>query len=175
MYLYLLQTIREDVAEFKCNTNFAKVSTFVFVVHVNVLEFSCNELQSEKIFDVPAALKRMDRGQKCVREAKQIANTLLFPFFHSCLCLSLCPVGENHLRYILLLTVLLMISFSVLVFHQVTASFHPYPWSFCIQRNFLFLLGTVGSFKFSSEPIGICYMSQTLSVIYQGSLQKLSL
>ena len=64
-----------------------------------VLEFSCTELQSEKIFDVPAALKRMDRGQKCVREAEQKANTLLFPFFHSCLCLSLCPVGENHLRY----------------------------------------------------------------------------
>ena len=91
MYLYLLQTIREDVAEFKCNTNFAKVSTFVFVVHVNVFEFSCTELQRGKIFDIPAALKRMDRGQKCVREAEQKANALLFPFFHSCLCLSLCP------------------------------------------------------------------------------------
>ena len=61
------------------------------MVHVNVLEFSCTELQSEKIFDVPAALKRMHRGQKCVREAEQKANALLFPFFHSCLCLSLCP------------------------------------------------------------------------------------
>lgn len=132
------------------------------------------QLQSEKIFDVPAALKRMDRGEKCVRESEQKANTL-FPFFHSCLCMSLCHVGENRLRYTLLLTVLLMIFFSVLVFHQVTASFHPDPWSFCIQRNFLFLLGAVGSFKFSSEPIGICYMSQTLSVIHQGSLQKLSL
>ena len=144
------------------------MSTFVFVVHVNVLEFSCTELQSEKIFDVPAALKRMDRGQKCVREAEQKVNALLFPFFHSCLCLNLCPRYSSPNSFI-------NDFFFVLVFHQVTASFHPYPWSFCIQRNFLFLLGAVGSFKFSSEPIGICYMSQTLSVIYQGSLQKLSL
>ena len=75
------------------------VSTFVFAVHVNVLEFSCTELQSAKIFDVPVALKRMDHGQKCVREAEQKANTLLFPFFHSCLCLSLRPVSENHPCY----------------------------------------------------------------------------